>query len=566
MEDYQKKDFAKLLKAGALEGRRWMRATNSEAVRIYDRNLDSFPVTVELFGKFAKVVDYSENGMSDEDILVAKDIISRMVYVEEDKIIFQERKKREGLEQHSAFEETPIVLNVLENGLTFKVDLTTHIDTGLFLDQVNTRSLVRDISKGERVLNLFSYTGSFSVYAAAGGAEKVVSVDMSNTYTKIAKENMKANEFLSEERYAFITEDATKYIKEAESKGEKFDIIIFDPPSFSNSHKMDSPFDIKKDYLSYCVTLNHLLSDDGVLIFSTNLSTFALDKKILKAAFQVRELTEDIRAVGFTKSKSGNSRVWIMKKVAEMKATSVRKRTEKVVRRDKMEEVKDSDLDRLVLSMDEKEESKDSENRPQRKERERRGDERRSKEKRSFGDRRGERGDRRERFSSDRPRFREDRGFSRDRREDRRDSSSRPRYNDENRRDFNRDRDSYRGDRRSSYSDRPRFSDDRRRDDNSSRSRYSDDRRSSYNDRPRYSDDRRRDDRDFRPRYNDDRRSSYQDRPRFSDREQSSDRPRYQRERKSVKPYGYDSFKKSRDRNSSSDDSTFFWRNKDEDK
>ena len=193
MQEYEKKDFSKILKRNSLEARRWMRETDSTVARVYDRNIEAFPVTVELYDCFARVVDYAEDGMADDDVTVMKDLISRFLYVEHDRIIYLRRRKREGREQHEK-SEASLTVSVRENGLTFECELERYVDTGLFLDHAQTREMVRSLSAGMRVLNLFSYTGSFSVYAAAGGAESVVSVDLSNVYTAWARRNRAAGQ------------------------------------------------------------------------------------------------------------------------------------------------------------------------------------------------------------------------------------------------------------------------------------------------------------------------------------------------------------------------------------
>ena len=542
MEEYVKKDFARLLKNGALEAHRWMNQSDSEVSRIYDRNLEELQVTVELYGKYARIVNYGDE-LSEDDKAVIRDIVSRMVYIESSRIIFQERKKREEGEQHGLMAEEPVIVNVRENSLVFRCDLTTHVDTGLFPDQVNTRLMVKDNCFGLRVLNLFSYTGSFSVYAAAGGAESVTSVDLSNTYTALARENLKANGFLSEEKYPCITQDARVFVNEAVERGEKWDLIIFDPPSFSNSHKMEKPFDIKKDAYEWFILLNKLLKQKGILIFSTNLATFSLDKKKLKSIYKVREITAEILPLGFSRRKNGISRVYLFEKVRD---------AQECLRDKNVEKVKDEDFERLILSMERDEEAKSPSERKDAGDRKSGSYDKRSRE--GQGDRRFQRDrdakpryDRDERRDS-RPRYdRDERRDSRPRfdRDERRDS--RPRYDRDERRDsrprFDRDerRDSRpRFDRDERRDSRPRFDRDERRD---SRPRFDrDERRDS---RPRYDRDERR---DSRPHFDrDDRRDS---RPRFSE-----DRPR---EKKQVKPYGYDTIKKSRARDD--EEGKFFWR------
>ncbi len=581
MNEYEKKDFGKLLKSGALEGRRWMRATDSEAVRIYDRQLGAFPVTVELFGKCAKVVDYSEEGMDDDEIVITRDIVNRMAYIESDRIYFQRRKKREGIEQHTSSGDVSTVLSVKENGLVFEVDLTKHIDTGLFLDMVNVRSLVQDMASGMDVLNLFSYTGSFSVYAAKGGAESVTSVDMSNTYSSWAERNLKANGFEGD-RYNCVVDDADHFLSEAKKAGRRWDIVIFDPPSFSNSHKMERPFDIAKDYLEWIYRINYLLNDHGVLIFSSNLGNFGIEKNRLKQAFKVTEITQDIHAQGFVRGKAGQCRVWAMEKTAPMKPVSVksapaRKYDSKEARsldvfrapekeNKEMEEVKDEYLDRLVLTM----EADEAEAEAKRAER---AEKRKEKEERPRRD-----ADRGRRDRDDRPRreFRDRSERDYGDRKPRRDFSDRPRrdFDDRPRKDFSdRPRRDYEDRPRRDFSDRPRRDfDDRPRKDFSDRPRrdYDDRPRRDFSDRPRRDyDDRPRRDFSDRPRrdYDDRPRRDFSDRPRreFGERRErdfSSDRPRRYGTKGSVKPYGYDNIRSSRDRSGEDNGSSFFWRNK----
>ena len=533
MEEYVKKDFAKILKANALEARRWMNQSDSDVARIYDRNIESLQLTVELYGKYAKIVNYDEN-LSDENCEEAIDIVSRMVYVEREKIIFQDRKKRENKEQHEKLDERRVVVRVKENGLSFITDLTTHIDTGLFLDHVNTRLFVKENAFGLSVLNLFSYTGSFSVYAAAGGADSVTSVDLSNTYCEIAKQNLKNNGFLSEKAFPVITMDATVFIDKAIEENKKWDLIIFDPPSFSNSHKMEKPFDVKKDANIWFYKLSKVLKQKGILIFSTNLATFSLDKTKLKKAYKITEITDDVRPIGFSSKKSGKSRVFIFEKIQDASTDIFR---DNVIRKRKVERVKDEDFERLVLSMEKDDEDRKSSPRVDRKERS------------------NDRQSRRE----DRPRFNRSEDSRSNRKSFSRDDDRRS-YHDEGRKSYHRRDDEKRSysydDRRSKGRDDDRRSynrfDDRpsypRRDEergfNRQDRRWDDRPRRDFDDRPSrdrgYDDRRRRDDRSFDSKRN--------------DRDFSKSNPKS--ERRSVKPYGYDSIKKSRSR----DEDTFFWR------
>ncbi|MDY4889723.1 MAG: class I SAM-dependent methyltransferase [Sphaerochaetaceae bacterium] len=308
------KDFGKILKKNALEMRRAFNKSDSDCGRVYDRNLAQFPVTVDIYADYARITDYSDEGLSDELSAIVCDICRRMLYIERDKVVIQRRPKREGHEQHEVQSPDPLFVNVRENGHVFKVDLTSRVDTGLFLDQVNNRMMIQEQSGGRDVLNLFSYTGSFSVYAACGGAKSVTSVDLSNTYTTWALENLKENGYEGD-MYRCIADDAKHFVSEAIKRKEKYDIIVFDPPCFSNSRKMDYDFDVQRDYEVWLTGLSHILRDGGFILFSTNLATFGMDGR-LKRRNCIREITAQNQAQGFT-CRIGSARSWILEKDEE---------------------------------------------------------------------------------------------------------------------------------------------------------------------------------------------------------------------------------------------------------
>ena len=322
--DYTEKDFGKILKGNALKMRRLMLKSGTTCMRVYDRNLERFPVTVDLYGPYARVTDYSEDGLDEETERICCDIVSRMLYVQADHVVYHRRPKRVGKEQHTLQGEESLEVKVTENELTFTVDLTKRIDTGLFLDHSETRMMVGQMSSGCRVLNLFSYTGSFSVYAARGGAESVESVDLSSTYTAWAKKNLADNGYI-QEIYPCIAADAWQYVVDAWNKGSVYDLIIFDPPSFSNSRKMDHDFDVQRDYLRWMKVLNALLAKDGKLVFSTNLGTFRMETQAIRG-FDIVEITAQVAAPGFTR-RLGTARTWLLTKQRDVRITAADLRT-----------------------------------------------------------------------------------------------------------------------------------------------------------------------------------------------------------------------------------------------
>lgn len=560
MEDYLKKDFEKLLKHGGLDAHRWMKATDSTVARVYDRNLEQLELTVDLYSSYARIVDYSKSGFTAEEVVEIKDIVSRFLYIPLQNVIYTERKKREGREQHEKKDvSTPVV--VRENGLEFETELSLYTDTGLFFDQVNTRSLVRNSSIGRKVLNLFCYTGSFSVYAADGGAESVTSVDLSNVYSDWAIRNLDRNGFLDRSKYDVVTMDAKKFLEKAIEDNKRYDLVIFDPPAFSNSHKSED-FDVQKDYLWFLSAISKILAKDGAVVFSENLSGFRFDKAALLPYYNVNEITREVLAPGFS-SKRKQLRVWILEKTATMKGdyTAVRKRNKM------SDELKDESLERLTLAED-----KDS---AKTEKRERRED-RRGPRSFDFDRRDGQRGERRDTHQRDHERRSRD---SRDRddrrlsysRDDRRSSYSRD--GQRSRSDFDsRDRRYSDRDDRRSYSDR----DDRRSySDREERRSYSDRDRRDYPRRDFDSRDRRdrfdRDDRDSRSysrsgeRRGGNFRSQGRDRwdndtSRFYRDDRDSRRPSYRddaprKKTSKPKPYGYDSFMETKNRESA----TAFW-------
>lgn len=310
MDPFVQKDFSKILKNNAQSLRHDKLAQGTDVFRIYDRNLDTFPVTVDLYSNYARVVDYGTEMMSDEVRNICLDIISRFAYIDRDKIVYLYRARREKGEQHEKNQTEPVIVNVRENNLVFKTDLSSYTDSGLFLDHVNTRSFIKEKSMGMDVLNLFSYTGSFSVYAASGLAKSVTSVDLSATYTRWAEENLAANGFEGK-TYSCVCMDASKFIDAMMNKNQRYDIIIFDPPSFSNSHKMEHDFDVQRDFIYWIKRLTCLLRKGGFILFSTNLGGFKMDKRRLKG-LSVKELTYSLWADGFVKGRKGTVRSWIM--------------------------------------------------------------------------------------------------------------------------------------------------------------------------------------------------------------------------------------------------------------
>ena len=178
--------------------------------------------------------------------------------------------------QYEKLNATAARIKVREHGLTFLVNLVDYLDTGLFLDHRQTRARVRDEAQGRRVLNLFAYTGAFSVYAAAGGATDVVTVDLSRNYLRWDEDNFHANDLGVDPRFRFVAADARVFVDEEVARGALYDLIVLDPPVASVSKRMDGDFDIQRDHVALLHATTRLLAPGGILYFSNNLRTFVL--------------------------------------------------------------------------------------------------------------------------------------------------------------------------------------------------------------------------------------------------------------------------------------------------
>jgi len=268
---------------------------NISCYRVYDHDLPEFPFCIELYEDKVYLAEYlRRHGMSEEEhekwLQECKEIISRILSAPVDKIFSRQRNRKFGRRgQYQKLSEETEFFTVEENGLEFLINLTDYIDTGLFLDHRITRQIVREEAKDKRVLNLFCYTGSFSVYAAAGGAVSVSSVDLSKTYLRWAEDNFAINRLKDKNKYHFIHADVKQYLQTL--KPNSFDLVIVDPPTFSNSKRMKAFLDIQRDHAELLNKILYAISEKGVVYFSTNYSKFVLDAHNVKAS-AIKDITK----------------------------------------------------------------------------------------------------------------------------------------------------------------------------------------------------------------------------------------------------------------------------------
>lgn len=263
--------------------------------RLYDHDLSEFPLCIELYEDKVYVAEYKRrHGMTEDEhsVWIEKSLetISEQLSIESDSIFLKLRQRKPGrLGQYQKYDGSKSEFIANENGLKFIVNLSDYLDTGLFLDHRITRQLVKQESNDKRVLNLFAYTGSFSVYAAAGGAKQVVTVDLSKTYLEWAKRNLVINQFADDNKFRFVHADVKKYLKTL--PGDSFDIIVMDPPTFSNSKRMEDILDIQRDHAELINDCLNALDVGGCLYFSTNLRTFKMNKEKIKATL-IKDITK----------------------------------------------------------------------------------------------------------------------------------------------------------------------------------------------------------------------------------------------------------------------------------
>lgn len=262
--------------------------------RFYDHDLPEFPFAIEWYEGVVHAAEYKRrHGMEDEEhemwLAACREVIGATLEIASEHIFMKQRQRKAGRQgQYEKFGEEKTERIVSEGGLKFIINLTDYLDTGLFLDHRVTRNMVRERSENKRVLNLFCYTGSFSVYAAHGGAKSVTSVDLSKTYINWAKRNMQYNKLYDDEKHEFVHADVMELINDLPAN--TFDLIVCDPPTFSNSKRMSDTFDVQRDHVGLLKKLLKACTEEGAIFFSNNYRNFQIDRDAIPATV-VKDIT-----------------------------------------------------------------------------------------------------------------------------------------------------------------------------------------------------------------------------------------------------------------------------------
>jgi len=270
---------------------------NISCWRLYDHDLPEYPICVVIYEDYIYIAEFNRrHALTDEEHAIwladTKTIIAAITGIAIDNMYLRVRKrmdhKEEQYEKDEAVPESKII-SVQETGLKFLVNLTDYLDSGLFLDHRLTRQMVQAEAKDTEFLNLFSYTSSFSVYAAAAGAKTVTSVDLSKTYLSWSEENFALNKLKNLVAYQFVHADVKQYLKTLPSN--KYDLVVMDPPTFSNSKRMKSVLDIQLDHVELINDVLRAMKPGGILYFSTNYSKFVLSTEEIHSK-QIKDITK----------------------------------------------------------------------------------------------------------------------------------------------------------------------------------------------------------------------------------------------------------------------------------
>lgn len=272
---------------------KWAKKEGLSCYRLYDADIPEYNVAVDWYDGEVVVHEYAAPATVDEHVSQKRlfDVVNQVPQVlgiSSDKMILKVREKQKGTSQYQSLAKAGQYKEVSEYGAKFLVNLRDYLDTGLFLDHRITRRMIQQQAKGKKVLNLFAYTGSASVHAAIGGAASVMTVDMSNTYLDWAKRNFTING-LTGKQYQFEQADCLQWLSRCR---EQFDLIFVDPPTFSNSKRMQDSWDVQRDHVNLLNKLTQRLAPGGKVIFSNNKRRFKIDTVALNdAGWQIKDIS-----------------------------------------------------------------------------------------------------------------------------------------------------------------------------------------------------------------------------------------------------------------------------------
>jgi len=280
--------------------RGWARREEVSCYRIYDADMPEYAFAIDQY----RTLEPAEDWLYVQEYAAPAEIEREAVQrrrgevlaslpeatgVPPERIRVRTRRRTPRGEQYGKLDARETFHVVAEAGLKFRVNFDDYLDTGLFLDHRMTRARLRAAARGASFLNRFAYTGTATVYAAAGGARDSVSVDLSRTYLEWARENLALNGFAGAS-HELLQADAREWLAAAARDTRRFDLVFLDPPTFSNSKRMEGVLDVARDHPALIDACARLLSPGGLLVFSTNAQRFKLAED-LAARYAIRDVS-----------------------------------------------------------------------------------------------------------------------------------------------------------------------------------------------------------------------------------------------------------------------------------
>jgi 23S rRNA (guanine2445-N2)-methyltransferase / 23S rRNA (guanine2069-N7)-methyltransferase len=292
----------------------WRKKSGISCYRLYDADIPEYAVAVDIYDQSIYVQEYAPPNTISEKVArerfgEIKQAVKEFSANFRGKIHYKERRRQKGDSQYERLNDGPSdTIHVSEGNAQFEVNLSDYLDTGLFLDHRPVRGLIGEMVKGKSFLNLFCYTAAASVQAAMAGASHSLSIDMSNTYLDWAQRNFDLNSLRSS-KHQLLRADCLKWL---EIGGELYDVIFLDPPTFSNSKKMDSVLDIQRDHGDLIRSSMAKLVPGGTLIFSNNFRKFKMDELTVRQ-FDCQNITPQTLDVDFARNPRIHN-VWKIKR------------------------------------------------------------------------------------------------------------------------------------------------------------------------------------------------------------------------------------------------------------
>ncbi|WP_114764458.1 bifunctional 23S rRNA (guanine(2069)-N(7))-methyltransferase RlmK/23S rRNA (guanine(2445)-N(2))-methyltransferase RlmL [Vibrio rhodolitus] len=298
-------DFANRLKKNIGKIGKWARKEELDCYRIYDADLPDYNVAIDVYLDHLVIQEYAAPKSIPEETAKRRltDIIRAAIQVtgiEANKVVLKTREKQKGRSQYQKLSQQSETMQVNEYGVDLIVNLHDYLDTGLFLDHKLTRRRLGQMAQGKDFLNLFAYTGSATVHAACGGARSTTTVDMSNTYLEWAKENMQLNGQVGRQ-HQYVQADCLQWLEKATGS---YDLIFIDPPTFSNSKRMEQTFDVQRDHIQLMRNLKRLLKSEGTIVFSNNKRHFKMDLAALaELGLEAKNISAQTLPLDFSRNK-----------------------------------------------------------------------------------------------------------------------------------------------------------------------------------------------------------------------------------------------------------------------